>query len=133
MCADITRRQHDHHPATAIDFIPADGTLRIQADVYQLERVLDNLPGNARQAAPSGRIRVDLSASGKHAEIRVIDSGPGFTAEAREHLFEPFHTTKRGGSGLGLASCLAIVQAHGGTMAVGDGPSGEVIVRLPAA
>lgn len=133
VCADITRRWHDHHPATAIDFIPADGTLRIQADVYQLERVLDNLFENARQAAPDRRIQMVLTLAGKQAEIRVIDGGPGFSAEAREHLFEPFHTTKRGGSGLGLASCLAIVQAHGGTMAVGDGPAGEVIIRLPAA
>lgn len=130
---DITHRWHDHHPEVAIDFIPAGGVLRAQVDVYQLERVLDNLLENARQAAPAGRIQVVLAASAKQVEIRVIDSGPGFTAEAREHLFEPFHTTKRGGSGLGLASCLAIVQAHGGTMAVGDGPTGVVIVRLPAA
>ncbi|MFN3545746.1 MAG: sensor histidine kinase [Thiobacillus sp.] len=132
VCADITRRWHDHHPEVAIEFVPTEDTLRVRADVYQLERVLDNLLENARQAAPNGRIQVVLTLTGKQAEIRIIDSGPGFTAEAREHLFEPFHTTKRGGSGLGLASCLAIIQAHGGTMAVGDGPSGEVIVRLPA-
>lgn len=131
-CGDVARRWHDHHPDVTLDFIPAECELRVQADVYQLERVLDNLLENARQAAPGGRIRVALTHGGDQAEIRVVDSGPGFTAEAREHLFEPFHTTKRGGSGLGLASCLAIVQAHGGAIAVGDGPTGEVIVRLPA-
>lgn len=132
-CTEITQRWHAQHPAVHMDIQSADVPLMAAADVYQLERVFDNLFENARQAAPDGSIQVTLAADRHWAEIRVCDSGPGFTPEAREHLFEPFHTTKRGGSGLGLASCLAIVQAHGGEMRVSEGDTGEVVVRLPAA
>lgn len=117
----MVRRWHGLYPDARLQFTPAAHPVMAKVDVYQLERVLDNLLGNARQAA------------GGWAEIQVRDSGPGFSPEAREHLFEPFHTTKRGGSGLGLASCLTIVQAHGGEIAVAEGPSSEIRVRLPAA
>ena len=132
-CADMAKRWHAQHPDIRMDIQTTDIPLKVAADTYQLERVFDNLFENARQAAPDGCMAMTLTADGQWAEVRVRDSGPGFTPEVREHLFEPFHTTKRGGSGLGLASCLAIVQAHGGEMAVGKGPGGEVVVRLPLA
>ena len=65
-----------------------------------------------------------------HTDVR--DHGSGFSPEAVAHAFEPFFTTKRNGTGLGLASCLAIVIAHGGRMRILDGPSGPgVAVWLP--
>jgi signal transduction histidine kinase len=134
-CADMARRWHGLYPDADLEFTPAAGPVTALVDVYQLERVLDNLLDNARQAAPAGAIELTLAMAGNGendwVEIHVRDSGPGFSPEAREHLFEPFHTTKRGGSGLGLASCLTIVQAHGGEMAVVEGDAGEVVVRLP--
>ena len=132
-CADMARRWQALYPDATLHYSAAAHPMTVAADVYQLERVLDNLLDNARQAAPEGKIQVVLAVADNWAEIHVRDSGPGFSPEAREHLFEPFHTTKRGGSGLGLASCLTIVQAHGGEMAVADGVAGEVVVRLPLA
>jgi signal transduction histidine kinase len=129
--ADMVQRWHAQHPEVTMEFDAADTAVMAQADPYQLERVFDNLFENARQAAPEGRIRVTLAKDGDWAEIHVRDSGPGFSADARAHLFEPFHTTKRGGSGLGLASCLTIMQAHGGDIRLGEGEGGEVVVRLP--
>lgn len=84
------------------------------------------------RAKPEGEIHVALAAAGGWADIHVRDNGPGFSPEAREHLFEPFHTTKRGGSGLGLASWLTIVQAHGGEIVLANGAGCEIRVRLPA-
>lgn len=126
----IVERWRKQHPEAELLLALPPGALPCEVDPYQFERVLENLLDNARQAA-DGSIRVSLSRADPWLELRVRDSGPGFPPEIREHLFEPFHTTKRGGSGLGLASALAIVQAHGGEMAVGDGAVGEVIVRLP--
>lgn len=133
LCAEMAGRWQRQNPQATLALTPAEGTLPVEVDPHQLERVIDNLLDNARDAAPSGSIELDLGRQGDSAEIRVCDSGPGFSEEARAHLFEPFHTTKRGGSGLGLASCLAIVRAHGGDMSIGDGPGGVVIVRLPLA
>jgi len=129
-CAGMVARWHGLHPDADPRYTGAE-PVTAEVDVYQLERVLDNLLDNARQAAPGGAIQVTLEVRGAWTEIRVRDEGPGFSPEARAHLFEPFHTTKRGGSGLGLASCQTIVQAHGGEIAVADGGAGEVVVRLP--
>lgn len=131
-CADMARRWQGLYPDATLHYSAAAHPVTAKVDVYQLERVLDNLLDNARQAAPDGEILITLGATGVWAEIGVRDSGPGFSPEAREHLFEPFHTTKRGGSGLGLASCLTIVQAHGGEVTVAEGARGEIRVRLPA-
>ena len=130
LCAEMAARWQSAHPETGLDFTSANAPLPVEVDTLQLERVLDNLLDNARAAGAP--IRVTLASGDRDwAEMRVADSGAGFSVEARAHLFEPFYTTKRGGSGLGLASCQAIVEAHGGEMTLGEGPGGEVVVRLP--
>lgn len=107
-------------------------SLSIRADQMQLEQMLDNLLTNARDAAgPEGEVRIVLEAAEGKARLGILDSGPGFSAAARERLFEPFHTTKAGGTGLGLASALAIARAHGGDIEIGEGPGGCVTVILP--
>lgn len=114
--------------------VVASEPLPIEADRLQLEQMLDNLLTNARDAGgPQGTVTIQARRKEGVAELVVADSGPGFAAAVRARLFEPFHTTKAGGTGLGLASALAIARAHGGDIEIGDGPGGQVIVRLPLA
>ena len=65
--------------------------------------------------------------------ISVHDHGPGLNDEQRQRIFEPFYTTKPTGTGLGMAIAQRIVEAHGGTIAVGDQslPGAEIIIGLP--
>lgn len=109
-------------------------------DATQLIQVLMNLVTNARDAMPEGgELRVTASSllledsfsteafrvtPGMHIIIDVVDTGHGMTADVSEKIFEPFYTTKSvgKGTGLGLASSLAIVQSHGGTMRVYSEP-----------
>ncbi|GAB4175695.1 MAG: hypothetical protein Fur0039_18380 [Rhodocyclaceae bacterium] len=112
-------------------FEPAETSVRVLGDRHQLEQMLSNLLDNARDACPEGGISVAVSRSGGEACIRILDEGPGFSPEAMERVFEPFFTTKTGGTGLGLASSLAIAQAHGGRIEIGGEGAGEVAVWLP--
>jgi two-component system nitrogen regulation sensor histidine kinase NtrY len=98
--------------------------------------VLNNLVGNAVEAAAEtgggARIRWLLAPPG-HVEIVVEDDGPGIAATA--NLFVPFFTTKPNGSGIGLVLSRAIVEAHGGRLALHqrDGAPGcQAVVTLPA-
>jgi signal transduction histidine kinase len=114
--------------------VVAPAALPVEADRLQIEQMLDNLLTNARDACgPDGTIRIEADSAAGQARLVVADSGPGFPESVRERLFEPFHTTKAGGTGLGLASALAIARAHGGDIDIGAGPGGKVIVRLPLA
>jgi signal transduction histidine kinase len=129
-CRRILEHWRDRN-GIAIDFIPRGEALWIDADVYQLEQMLENLLNNAKQAAPGKPVRVEVGGQDSQVWLRVTDGGPGFSAEAQAHLFEPFFTTKDGGSGLGLASCLAIARAHGGNIEITPGEIGQVTVWLP--
>lgn len=111
----------------------------IQADGPQLKQVLLNLVRNAVEAAAeahpgAGRVAVGVEAAPEGVAITVDDDGPGVPAEVRQLVFTPFHTTKEHGTGLGLAVAHAIVQLHGGSLAVEDGPLGGARFRvvLPA-
>jgi signal transduction histidine kinase len=66
-------------------------------------------------------------------EMRVRDSGPGISAELKGRIFNPFFTTKRTGTGLGLSVSYGIVQAMGGSIDVESTPGegATFIVRLP--
>jgi PAS domain S-box-containing protein len=105
-------------------------------DRFRLIQVFRNLFENAL-AACSDPVRIDVRCAetelGEAQALRIIvrDNGPGMSPEQKRRAFEPFYTSKNRGSGLGLAICRRVVEAHGGTIELGDGPGGEVIIALP--
>jgi signal transduction histidine kinase len=114
------------------------GPARILGDRDQLERVVANLLDNAERFAAT-TIRVELRSIDGLAELVVADDGPGVAAEQRGRSFDRFaradeaRDRRSGGAGLGLAIAKRIVEAHGGSIAVGDAPTGaRISVRLPA-
>ena len=105
----------------------------VQVDASQLEQVVLNLVTNARDSMPNGgrlSVRtedVELSAEsrapldlapGPYARVVVSDTGAGIPPEALPHVFEPFFTTRQGGTGLGLATCYGIVKQSAGHITV---------------
>jgi two-component system sensor histidine kinase PilS (NtrC family) len=124
----------------------------IHGDEDLLHRAVFNLALNAVQAAPAGGdVRIEVSClapdqlpTGVWSEpfergavaIRVTDNGPGIPAGVRERLFEPFTTTKPGGSGLGLSIVHRAIEAHQGLVLVdtgGETSGTRVTVLLPFA
>ena len=102
-----------------------------------LRRAVRNLLENARRYG-AGEIRLSLSQTDSHVEIRVSDHGPGVPQALRERIFEPFYrlpgaTERDGGVGLGLALVKAIAQRHSGRVACEDNPGGGAtfVLELP--
>lgn len=98
---------------------------RIQADIGQLDRVMDNLLDNAIRHTPKGgQIRLQARRHGERVIVSVEDSGEGIAYSQQGRIFEPFVQVgrKKGGAGLGLALCKEIVQLHGGRMGVYSRP-----------
>jgi two-component system sensor histidine kinase HydH len=111
----------------------------VQASRVELRQVFLNLVLNAIQAQPQGGAititgRKERKAGGDWLVIRVSDMGPGMKPRDLARAFEPFHTTKEKGSGLGLFSVKRIVEAHKGRVAIDSAPgSGTTVeVKLPA-
>lgn len=100
----------------------------------QLQQVMLNLIRNAHEAsAQSERRELDVATSRldeESIEIAVADRGSGLPDDIVEHLFEPFHTTKSDGMGLGLSICRTIVEAHGGKLRYEPNRGGGAIFRV---
>ncbi len=103
----------------------------------EMFEVVLNLVKNACEALPTGgSIRVSTSSEGRNVILKVSDNGTGIADDYVNRVFEPFFTTKgSGGTGMGLATCSAIVQLHGGRISLSpDSPEGaSFVVQLPAA
>lgn len=124
----------------------ADGDrvlLRMQAsperwtlDPRHMQTVLSNLLRNALQASPDSE-PVELCAAAERGALvlRVRDRGPGISAGDLERIFEPFHTTRTRGAGLGLAIARRIVELHGGRITASNAADGGALfeVTLPGA
>jgi signal transduction histidine kinase len=115
---------------------------RILGDRVHLQQVLLNLLMNAIDAVgrkPAGRrsVRVATSQANGAVRLAVADTGAGISASQMAKIFEPFYTTKREGSGMGMGLAIArsIVEAHGGVMAAENNASGGATVwfSVPAA
>jgi signal transduction histidine kinase len=102
----------------------------VLADPDLLRPVLLNLMMNACQASGSQPIDVITSVNDGACHIAIHDRGPGIPAEERERVFEPFYTTKRGGTGLGLAVVKRLTELQGGTVALRDREGGGTIAEL---
>jgi signal transduction histidine kinase len=114
-------------------------------DGNQIQQVLLNLLINARQAMPNGgRVAIKLlhDVEGETIDLVVRDYGCGIPADKLPHIFEPFYTTKKGpdasgkgGTGLGLATCRGIIEAHHGRIRVDStvGKGTAFTLKLPVA
>jgi signal transduction histidine kinase len=116
---------------------------RVSANPSQLQQVLLNLLVNARQAMPGGGrliLRLSHDAATGFVDLMVRDTGCGMTPDVMRRIFEPHFTTKsgpdetgKGGSGMGLASCREIVEAHRGRIRVESAPGKgtAITIRIP--
>ena len=113
----------------------ADGAeVRIDRDL--LKQAMLNVVMNAMQAMPDGgELRLESSATAEAAEIRISDTGPGIPAELRDKIFRLYFTTRKEGSGIGLAMTFRIVQLHDGTIDFTSeaGKGTTFLIRLPLA
>ena len=115
-----------------------------------LEQVLTNLLSNAADAmgesagvsgtasateSTFGRIEIEVEQHGDWVDIRIADSGPGIAATSIEKIFDPFHTTKDQGLGLGLSISAGILRSAGGRLSVrnrspAEGGGAQFTIRL---
>ena len=124
-----------------------EGEFFVEGDEDLLHRALFNLLLNAVQASPAtAEVRLEVTAASPNqldigstfssggVAISVCDSGPGIPDALRDRLFDPFFTTRPGGSGLGLAVVQRAIDAHRGLVFLDSGPSGtRFTVVLPRA
>lgn len=111
----------------------------LAADAAGLRSALANLLRNAFEAVDrsgsGGRTWVEVARGGEGAVLFAVeDDGPGVPPELRDRIFQPFFTTREGGSGLGLALAQKIAVAHGGSLTVTRGRSGgaRFVLRIPS-
>ncbi len=96
-------------------------------DAGRIREVVVNLVDNA--VAAGGPVVAIVRTEGARLVIEVSDHGPGVPEDDREKIFEPFHTGKTQGTGLGLAVARRVVESHGGTLSVLSAPSGGALFR----
>ena len=134
--AEMMDRFSERHPVV-LD-VPQQPVL-IMADADRLQRVIENLIGNAIKYSPDGgSVEVSVSVEREQAVIRVRDHGIGVSAEALPRIFERSYRAREAaacapGLGLGLSIAAQVVQRHGGTIDLAEADvSGTIVsVRLP--
>ena len=108
----------------------------VMVDTLRIQHAVLTLVQNAFEASdPASLVKLAVSGDRYGVEISVLDRGHGIPENARANIFRPFYTTKPHGTGLGLASTRAIVEAHEGTIGFEDAPGGgaQFWFSLPAA
>jgi PAS domain S-box-containing protein len=130
-----------------LDYDIPDELWAVEADPGQMSQVINNLILNADQAQPDGgatqvearNVAVGEQDSlplepGRYVRIRVTDRGPGIPERHVKRIFDPYYSTKEGGTGMGLAVCHSIVRRHGGFIDVDSelGRGTTFSVYLPA-
>jgi hypothetical protein len=110
--------------------------VEVRADRDMLKQALLNVVVNAMEAMPAGgELRLEALAGEDAAELRISDTGGGISPELREKIFRLYFTTKKQGSGIGLAMTFRIVQLHDGTIDFTSEPGKGTtfLIRLPMA
>jgi two-component system sensor histidine kinase TtrS len=108
----------------------------VMVDALRIQHVVLTLVQNAFEAGgPAPLVQLRVSGDRYGVEVSVLDRGHGIPENARANIFRPFYTTKAQGTGLGLASTRAIVEAHEGAIGFEDVPGGgtRFWFKLPAA
>lgn len=127
MRIELKKTDIDFHCECSSEYIT------INADVEMIEQVLINLLKNAIEAlqeTPDPKLQLIGHYADNAVKIEVIDNGPGIIKEALEHIFVPFYTTKRTGSGIGLSLSRQIMQMHNGSLTAESEPEVRTVFTL---
>ncbi len=129
---ELERMTAERRRAT-LELVSAPPRLLAHVDAGKLHQLVLNLVRNAIEAVPAGgHVTVELEADEQQLTIRVQDDGPGIPEALRDRIYEPFFSTKEGGTGLGMSIVHSLVQLHGGTIRLDTGPRGTRFdVQLP--
>jgi len=144
-CVTLVRQHPECGDGILVQVDGAEEPLLIPGDADLLHRAVFNLLLNAAQfSAPDGRVHVRLDRGpeklpqeakdvSRAVRLSVLDTGPGVPSDQIDRIFNPFFTTRTGGSGLGLSVVHRAVQVHGGVVLVGNsaGRGAEFVVYLP--
>jgi signal transduction histidine kinase len=122
VCLEVLRQSRDlrHDVKVALG---KEDQVTVVGDRDQLKQMVLNLVENAIKYTPSGgQVSLSLQRNGTHAEMKVVDTGPGIPPEVVPHIFQRFYRGNQrglmGGTGLGLAIADRIARAHGGEIRV---------------
>jgi PAS domain S-box-containing protein len=132
----IAVAQEKHNKEVLVEITNEVGEVPLQVDVELMIRALSNLVLNAIQwSPPRGTVHIAASFAGLGARaaqvlFQVRDDGPGIREDKIHRLFQPFFTTRPGGTGLGLAGVRKIVEYHGGTVSGANHPDGGAVFRI---
>jgi len=116
--------------------VQAPGKLQATVDGSLVRRAFENLLRNAIEFAgetPPGQVTGSLSRHGDRVRLVVEDDGPGVPSAEVSRIFQPYYSSKSGGTGLGLALCKQVFEAHGGSIRYESSPLGgaRFVAELP--
>ena len=128
---ELVSRTLEHLAAERVNVDLSAAPDALFVDEARLARALHNLVDNALQAT-SGSEAIELRVGRERSDalIEVRDHGDGIPAGAEAQIFEPFHTTRVRGTGLGLAVARRIAEQHGGSLTGENHPDGGALFRL---
>lgn len=115
-------------------FYPANEVGEVVCDWDQLQAAVQNLLRNAREATPpGGQVFVSTMLEEDSVVINVTDTGAGIDQHQIERVLEPYFSTKKGGTGLGLPTVRRVAEDHGGTLTMQSEPGKgtQFLLRIP--
>jgi two-component system sensor histidine kinase KdpD len=125
--ACVARMSRALAKCTVVCDLPAE-LPAVRADYAQIDVVVTNLLDNTVRHCPTGTtVRISASTTRTQVVMAVSDDGPGIAPARRPDVLKPFRSGDKASSGLGLAICNGIIQAHGGSLQVGDSGRGTRI------
>jgi two-component system sensor histidine kinase PilS (NtrC family) len=132
-CLDLLRRSEEIGRSHEL-VLEVPDRLTVLGEEHLLRQIFWNLSRNALQAMPDGgTLRIVAERRGAAVVLRWHDTGVGMPEEIRQRAFEPFVTSQRNGTGLGLAVVYSAVQEHGGSVDIASSPGRgtTITVELP--
>jgi signal transduction histidine kinase len=107
----------------SLRFYPGSGVGLVACDWDHLQAAVVNLMRNAKEATPpGGEVLLSTVREPGHVLVRVTDTGAGIAEELQGRVFEPYFSTKKAGTGLGLPTVRRVVEEHGGTVTLQSEP-----------